>query len=101
MKTKEEIINFFKSDENRAILNEIWVKHIYLVWSFVRWENKEDSDVDLVYQEIKDFRVWWIKFLRNKILLEEKLNKQIDLVEEKSINKHYKNSVNIDKEIIF
>ncbi len=101
MLSKEELIKILKSDEIKAILKEIWVEHLFLVWSFSRWENTENSDLDLVYQENKKIRVWWIKFLRNKFILEDKLKLKIDLIEENSVNKHYKKFIEQDKRIIF
>ncbi len=54
---KDNIIDFLKSVEARELLNEIWVEHLYLVWSYSRWDNTENSDIDLVYEKNKNIRI--------------------------------------------
>ncbi len=101
MLSKDKIIDILKSVEIKTILKEIWVDHLYLVWSYSRWDYKENSDIDLVYQKNNNIRVWWIKFLKIKSLLEKKLMKKVELVEDKYINKNYRDSIEKDKKIIF
>lgn len=101
MLSKDKLIDLLKSVEIRSILKEIWVDHLYLVWSYSRWDYKDNSDIDLVYQKNNNIRVWWIKFLKIKLLLEEKLNKKVELIEDKYINKNYKSSIEQDKKFIF
>lgn len=98
---KDNIIDFLKSVEARELLNEIWVEHLYLVWSYSRWDNTENSDIDLVYEKNKNIRIWWIKFLKNKLLLEKKLSKKIDLVNFDYIYKDIKPYIEKDKILIY
>lgn len=51
--------------------------------SYVRNENREDSDVDILV-ELKD-KISLLKFVRIKLDLEDALNKKVDLVEYKAI----------------
>ena len=98
---KNSIITFLQKDEIKNILNELWVKHLYLVWSYSRWDNTKDSDIDLIYEKNTNTRVWWIKFIQNKMLLEKKLNKKIDLVNINYIYKGIKNNIEKDKVLIY
>ena len=101
MLSKDKLIDMLQSVEIKSILSELWVDHLYLVWSYSRWDYKENSDIDLVYQKNNNIRVWWIKFLKIKSLLEEKFNKKVELIEDKYINKNYKPSIEQDKKFIF
>lgn len=98
---KDDIIDLIKSPEIRELFNEIWIEHIYLVWSYSRWDFKNNSDIDLLYQKNKNIRVWWIKFIKNKTILEEKLNKKIDLVNIEYIYKDLLPYVEKDKILIY
>lgn len=51
--------------------------------SYVRGENKEDSDVDILI-ELED-KISLLNFVRIKLDLEDVLNKKVDLVEYKAI----------------
>lgn len=98
---KDSLILLLQKDEIKNILNELWIKHLYLVWSYSRWDNTKDSDIDLVYEKNTNTRVWWIKFIQNKMLLEKKLNKKIDLVNINYIYKGIKNNIEKDKVLIY
>ncbi len=98
---KEFIINFLKTNEAQTILQNLWIIHLYLVWSYSRWDNKESSDIDLVYEKDETKRIWWIQFIKNKNLLEEKLNKKIDLVNYDYIYNDIKPFIEKDKILIY
>ena len=98
---KEIIIELLKSKEIKNILNQLWISHLYLVWSYSRWDHNENSDIDLVYEKLNNFRVWWIKFIRNKSLLEEKLKRKIDLVNINYIYNDIKPFIQNDKILIY
>lgn len=98
---RNTIIKILKSDEIKQLLWELWVKHLYLVWSYSRWDFTNDSDIDLVYEKNKNIRVWWIKFIKNKSLLESKLNKKIDLVNIEYIYNDLKSYIEKDKILIY
>jgi predicted nucleotidyltransferase len=99
--TKTEIINLLISSEIKDIFNKLWIEHLYLIWSYSRWENTENSDIDLMYTKSKNTRIWGLDFIKNKLLLENKLNKKIDLVNEKYIYSDIKNFINKDKILIY
>jgi predicted nucleotidyltransferase len=69
MTNTQIITNKLVSKEFRDIFDSIGIKHLYLVWSYSRWEETTESDIDLVYEKNDKIRVWWIKFINAKILL--------------------------------
>ena len=98
---KKDIIKILKTKEIKKIFDSIDIKHIYLVWSFARWENTKKSDLDLVYKKNNKNRVGWLEFIKNKLLLEKKLKLKIDLVNEKYINKDIRENIEKDKILIY
>jgi predicted nucleotidyltransferase len=66
--------------------------------STARNENTENSDIDILYQ-LKD-AVGLFNLVRIKNSLEEKLNKKVDLVSEKYLNKNLKPYIMNDLTII-
>lgn len=98
---KTELIKLLKDKDIKKIFDDLWIIHLYLVWSYSRWENKDWSDIDLVYKKSKEKRIWWLEFIKNKHLLEQKLNSKIDLVDEEYVNKHLKPFIERDKIIIY
>jgi len=98
---KKELIGLLNSKEVKTILDNLDIKHLYLVWSYSRWEHSSESDIDLIYESRKKVRVWGIKFIRNKTLLEEKLNKKVDLVNNEYIYKELKPFIEKDKILIY
>lgn len=101
MTDSQIIINKLNSREFRNIFDELWILHLYLVGSYSRSENTKDSDIDLVYEKNSKIRVWWIKFINSKNLLEEKLWKKIDLVNNLYIYSDLKSSIEKDKILIY
>ncbi|MDP2090733.1 MAG: nucleotidyltransferase domain-containing protein [Candidatus Gracilibacteria bacterium] len=101
MLSKDKLIDLLKSVEIKSILKEIGVEHLYLVGSYSRGDYNENSDIDLIYQQNGDIRVGGIKFLKVKSILESRLNKKVELVEDKYINKNFKSSIEKDKKFIF
>lgn len=98
---KNTIIDFLNSTDIKDLLKEIWILHLYLVWSYSRWDYNNESDIDLVYEKDKNTRIWWIKFIKNKSILEQKLNKKIDLVNMDYIYKDIKPYLQKDKILIY
>ena len=98
---KNDLIEILSSQETKILLSELWIIHLYLVWSFSRWENTENSDIDLIYEKNKNIRIWWIKFIKNKTVLEKKLNKKIDLVNLEYVYKNLKPYLENDKILIY
>ena len=62
--------------------NKIYKKYnidnIYLIWSYSRWDENDDSDIDL-YLKTKEFLDIY-KYMNLKFELEEKLWKKVDLI---------------------
>ena len=77
------------------------VEHLYLVGSYSRWEEDENSDIDLIYEFWEWGCVWWFKFINMKLELEKFLQKEVDLVEKQFINKHLVKYLEKDKILIF
>jgi len=98
---KEELISFLQIEDIKKLFKEIGVKHLYLVGSYSRWDNNENSDIDLVYKKDDTSRVWGLSFIKNKMILEKKLNKKIDLVNEKYIYENIKWFIEKDKILIY
>ena len=67
--------------------------------SVARGENTENSDIDILYQ-LKN-AVGLFNLVRMKDSLEEKLNKKVDLVSEKSIHPKLKSYIMNDLKIIY
>jgi predicted nucleotidyltransferase len=67
--------------------------------STARNENTENSDIDILYQ-LKD-TVGLFNLVRMKNSLEEKLNKKVDLVSEKYLNRNLKPYIMNDLTIIY
>ncbi len=99
--SKKDIIEMLKTKEIKKIFEKINIEHLYLVGSFARWENTEKSDLDLVYERWEKSRIGWLEFMKNKLLLEEKLNIKIDLVNEKYIYKDIREKIEKDKILIY
>lgn len=98
---KNRIIEILNSTDVKELLKEIWIIHLYLVWSYSRWDYNNESDVDLVYEKDKNIRVWWIKFVKNKTILEQKLNKKVDLVNIDYIYEDLKTYIQKDKILVY
>lgn len=67
--------------------------------STARGENKENSDIDILYQ-LKE-TIGLFNIIRIKDSLEEKLNKKVDLVSEKYIHPKLKPHIMNDLKIIY
>jgi len=88
--------------QKNIIINTILPFHpvqIGIFGSVARGENTESSDIDILYQ-LKD-SVGLFNLVRMKDSLEEKLNKKVDLISEKSIHPKLKPYVMNDLKIIY
>jgi len=94
------IINKLKRKTIKEMFLKNNIEHIYLFWSYARWENKKDSDLDIIYDTWDKF-LWLFQLIRLKEDLENKLKIRLDMVEQTSINKHYKPYIEKDKILIF
>lgn len=86
--TKEEIIE--KLRENTEILKKYGVKRIGLFGSYIRGEQKRDSDIDLVVEfdrEMfgKDFKGLFDAFMNVSSYIEGLFNRKVDILTPDSI----------------
>ena len=86
----EKIIPFAKKNK---------ITYVALFGSFARGEQTKKSDVDLVVRFSKPIGLF--DFVGIKMDLEKKLKRKVDLVTEKSINKHVKKFVMKDLKTIY
>lgn len=83
--TKDDVWSAIKSNQNR--IKALGVKKLGLFGSFARDEQRKDSDIDLLVefeQEKKTFK----NFMALAFLLEDILNRQIELVTIESLSPH-------------
>jgi predicted nucleotidyltransferase len=95
------ILERLRKKDIKNIFKEKNIQHIYLIWSYSRWEENEKSDIDIVYEETKNDKFSLFDLIKIKNILEKKLSKNIDLVWNNSINKYYKSFIENDKKLIF
>lgn len=76
------------------------VKKVYLFGSYARGEANENSDVDLSVVLSEDAKITYITFAGYLLDLEKKLQRKIDLVEEKMIYKQLKLFIDRSKILI-
>lgn len=77
IKTKQDIINVL--DQNQSRLRALGVKRIGLFGSFVRGEQRLDSDIDLLV-EFEPGRKTFDSFMELSFFLEEALEHRTELV---------------------
>lgn len=98
MKTKEEILNTLK-EIKPVLCKDYYIKNLGLFGSYVRGENSETSDIDVLieYDETKPFSLFTLIGLEH--FLTEFFGIKVDLVNKKSIKPALKE--NILNEVIF
>ncbi|MBU0569604.1 nucleotidyltransferase family protein [Patescibacteria group bacterium] len=82
MKSFDEIKDII-SKEKSKLDKEYGVSHIGIFGSFVRGEQKENSDIDILVEFKKP--VGFFKFLSLEEYLEKKLERRVDLVTKKAL----------------
>lgn len=90
LELQKKIIPFAKKNK---------ITYVALFGSFARGEQTKKSDVDLVVRFSKPIGLF--DFVGIKMDLEKKLKRKVDLVTEKSINKHVKKFVMKDLKTIY
>jgi len=90
MKTREEIINKI-SALKKLIKGKYGVKTIGLFGSFIRGEQKEDSDVDILveFEEGADL----IDLIELENFLAEKLSCKVDVVPKRALREELKDTI--------
>ncbi len=88
----------------RVIVEYFKTKPIQRAWlfgSYARGEERPDSDVDLLVEFIHDSSIGLLEYARIKGDLENKLGRDVDLVEEGTLKPFALESVNRDKQLIY
>ncbi len=93
---KEEILR--KIRENRDKIRSFGVKRIGVFGSFVRGEEKEDSDIDIIV-EFEEEKKNFDNFINLAFYLEELLGRKVDLLTPESISQYMKPYV--EREIVY
>ncbi len=83
IRTKQDILNVL--DQNRSHLKALGVRRIGLFGSFVRGEQRPDSDIDLLV-EFEPGRKTFDSFMELSFFLEEVLQHKIELVTVESLS---------------
>jgi hypothetical protein len=83
IKTKQDILNVL--DQNQSRLKKLGVRRIGLFGSFVRGEQRPDSDIDLLV-EFASGRKTFDAFMELSFFLEEVLQRRIELVTVESLS---------------
>lgn len=83
MPTKDDVWSAIKSNQNR--IKALGVKRLGLFGSFVREEQRRDSDIDLLVEFEQDKKTFK-NFMALSFLLEDILNRQIELVTAESLS---------------
>ena len=85
VRTREEILKML--DENRTQLRALGVKRLGLFGSFVRGEQRADSDVDIL-AEFEPVQKTFDHFIRLSFLLEDLLGRSVELVTPEGLSPH-------------
>lgn len=96
VKNKDQILKMILNNQN--IIRDFGVSKIGLFGSFVRNEQNEDSDIDLIVQFEKKKKSY-IKFINLSDYLEKLFNNKVDLLTEKGISPYMKSR--IEKETVY
>lgn len=83
IETKQDILNVI--DQNRSVLRGLGVIKIGLFGSFVRGEQHQESDIDLLI-EFEPGRKTFDTFMELSFFLEEVLQRRIELVTLESLS---------------
>ncbi len=96
VKNKDQILKMILNNKN--IIRDFGVSKIGLFGSFVRNEQNEESDIDLIVQ-FEQGKKSYIKFINLSDYLEKLFNKKVDLLTEKGISPYMKSR--IEKEAVY
>jgi len=94
--SKQEIIKKLSQDKVKKFLTAYGIQWLSLFGSYARDEANKNSDVDLIYTQKKNSKIW-LEFFDILYFLEELLQKKIDMVEKSHINKSLKPYILADK----
>ena len=96
IKNRDQILKMILNNQNN--IRDFGVSKIGLFGSFVRNEQNEESDIDLIVQFEKGKKSY-IKFINLSDYLEKLFNNKVDLLTEKGISPYMKSR--IEKEAVY
>ena len=88
----QQIAEYFKTQP---------VLKAWLFGSYARGEEREDSDVDLLVKFDRSIPIGLFAYLRIHRVLEEKLGRKVDLVEEGTLRPAAQSTANRDLRVIY
>lgn len=94
---KNDIINSIKEKSTKEYLKKSWIKHISLFWSFARWEETANSDIDLLYENEKTSTFSLFDLADLQYYFEKLFWKKVDLVSKNYINDRIKEFILSEK----
>ncbi len=81
MINKNTVISKLWSQETKEYLQNHQMKHIWIVWSIARWDNHNDSDVDIMYEYDDSQPMIWRWLLGAKTYIEKNLWVNVDILD--------------------
>ena len=98
-KTAITTVAKLKSKDLFTLLRKQDVKHLSIFWSYARWEQNKESDLDVLIEFESNSKVWLYKIYNiEKALLNITWAPRLDWTTKKYIKKQYKPY--IDKDLI-
>jgi len=91
--SKQDILDKLSKKEIKNIFSRAGIQHLWLFGSFARWDNKADSDIDLLYDYDPkyDTSLGWVFSIRWN--LKDILPYKIDLLSRESVSDDMKQHV--------
>lgn len=89
---KDEVLKYLS--EHKELLKDLGVKSIALFGSVARGEEDTDSDLDILVEF--HGKATFDKYMELKFFLEDRLNRNVDLVTEKGLRPHVRPKVEKD-----
>ncbi len=96
LKKREDIIDFVQHYFVTQPVEKVW-----LFGSFARKEESYDSDLDLLVRYSKPNKLSLIDVIKIQQTLEEKVGRQVDLIEEGYERSHIKDKIHKDKILVY
>jgi uncharacterized protein len=90
IRTKQDIFQLLQ--ENQEKIRSLGVRRIGLFGSFIRGEQRPDSDVDLLV-DFEPLRKTFDHFMELSFFLEEALRRRVELVTPESLSPHLKSHI--------
>ena len=101
-KTINETLAALKSKDLFAILRKHNVKHLSVFWSYARWEQRKDSDLDVLLEFEPKSKIWLFKIYNiEKAILSKVWAPRLDWTTRKYLKKQYKPYIEKDLINIF